>query len=61
MRLLDHRVRIDRDRVTASHSSSVRLVTDEISNLTEREAMGLRLLDETDPIERRPVVLTESA
>ena len=47
--------------MTASSSPGVGLVTDEISNLTKREAMGLRLLDETDAIDRRPVVLAESA
>src|SRR5262249_10147420 len=47
--------------VAASRPSRVRLVADQIANLTERQAMGLRLLDEPDAVDGPAVVLAKPA
>ena len=47
--------------VATPRSPRVRLVTDEIANLAERQAVGLCLLDEPDAIDRAAVVLPKTA
>src|SRR5262249_33120471 len=47
--------------VPTSRSPGVRLVTDEIANLAQRQAVRLSLLDEPDAIDRAAVVLPKTA
>src|SRR5262249_1453165 len=47
--------------VAASRSPGVGLMTDQVANLSERQAVGLRLLDEADAIDGGAVVLAKPA
>src|SRR5262249_31452522 len=47
--------------MAASRASRVRLMTDEIANLTQRQSMGLGLLDETDAIDCSAVIFAKPA
>lgn len=47
--------------VATARAAGVRLVTHEVADLAQRQAMRLGLFDEPHPIDRRPIVFAKAA